>query len=983
MVKKAILISAVAVLLLTLSAGAQNNPPVVEPLSNTTIAEGEIISWTITATDADPDDTIWLSIVPPADDPVYKGYVVFADNGGGDGQFQFTPGYDLVPDDQQTIFPVNFLATDGIDTGTALATITVIDFNPPPELDSIGNHRIAEGVEFNLPVSATDPDGAIPVLTAAPLPANANFVDSGNGNGLFTFTPDETQYGDSAQDYSITFTASDGENTDAEIVRITVVGPNIPPILNSIGSRSMTEGDTLSVTVSASDPNETAFLIYTSERPENAFFTPAGDGTALFEFFPDFLQAGDYTITFYADDGEYIDSEVVDITVTEAGNQTPIFEPIADIRMNEGDSLSLPIIARDPEEKQVTITMLDTIPNSSFTQVASGVGTFTYTPDLTDGGTYEVGFNAADDSTSADITVLIEVTEVDFPPEMTIDPAGSQTMYEGRVLHLDLSASDVEQGALNFGIFPPADSAVFKGNAVFVSRGNSTGYFEFKPDYNQVRQFNDTTYVITFMTWDSVETVSKEVSLTVYNVRPDAKDPGVADTLTLGNGVWDELLGTVALTARIWNDSIITAALTGFRWQEPWLRCDSVRLGARLDSADFKYGFINNDSLVFLVGFYYYLPRVLPPGEGEYFTAYFSYDTASVSIDSVPSVRLDTAKVGSSGDFFFDREPRYPPTKESPEEILELLRSSPLTYKPLVKLGEIRSASDSVTMRIFDIDAATILGKGSFLYMYNAEDTPVQYEIRLGLENRNRLGGISLGFRLFSDDGASWSFGDSLFTFAPVSRMNPDTAVWRGSGGLQATLASLDGVLADSILFNGSAGGDPDAGLAIGLAEHMIVIPFTVGGVSGSEVKTICFDTATIGASGVWEYTDMLGNPVTPKFSGGICFPVAASMISTGAEGPTAAVPGTYSLSQNYPNPFNPSTTIRFRLPRSEKVTITVYNILGQVVAILADRYFTAGEHSVIWDGRDNEGHSAATGIYLYHFVSEGMIATRKMILLK
>jgi hypothetical protein len=95
------------------------------------------------------------------------------------------------------------------------------------------------------------------------------------------------------------------------------------------------------------------------------------------------------------------------------------------------------------------------------------------------------------------------------------------------------------------------------------------------------------------------------------------------------------------------------------------------------------------------------------------------------------------------------------------------------------------------------------------------------------------------------------------------------------------------------------------------------------------------------------------------------------------------AIPNQAELEQNFPNPFNPQTTIRFSLTRRAYVNIAVYNILGQRVTTLADREYEAGEHQVIWDGRDASGRQAASGIYLYQIKSEQLTKSRKMILLR
>jgi hypothetical protein len=76
-----------------------------------------------------------------------------------------------------------------------------------------------------------------------------------------------------------------------------------------------------------------------------------------------------------------------------------------------------------------------------------------------------------------------------------------------------------------------------------------------------------------------------------------------------------------------------------------------------------------------------------------------------------------------------------------------------------------------------------------------------------------------------------------------------------------------------------------------------------------------------------------------------------------------------YELSQNYPNPFNPSTKISFALPVSGKVKLEIYDLLGNTVRTLVSKEMNAGRHEVLWDGRNQNGHTVAVGIYLYRIV--------------
>lgn len=89
------------------------------------------------------------------------------------------------------------------------------------------------------------------------------------------------------------------------------------------------------------------------------------------------------------------------------------------------------------------------------------------------------------------------------------------------------------------------------------------------------------------------------------------------------------------------------------------------------------------------------------------------------------------------------------------------------------------------------------------------------------------------------------------------------------------------------------------------------------------------------------------------------------------------------SLQGNYPNPFNPETTISFNIPRSGLVTLDIYNIKGQKVKSLVSGYQDAGQHNVVWNGKDDNEKSVASGLYLYKMRNGTYSSTKKMILMK
>ena len=93
--------------------------------------------------------------------------------------------------------------------------------------------------------------------------------------------------------------------------------------------------------------------------------------------------------------------------------------------------------------------------------------------------------------------------------------------------------------------------------------------------------------------------------------------------------------------------------------------------------------------------------------------------------------------------------------------------------------------------------------------------------------------------------------------------------------------------------------------------------------------------------------------------------------------------PYSFHLDQNYPNPFNPDTRIRYELPQSSQVILKIYNILGQEVRKLVDRFQIAGAYSVVWDGKNEAGQQLSSGAYIYTLQSGNERRWRKMLLLK
>jgi len=94
-------------------------------------------------------------------------------------------------------------------------------------------------------------------------------------------------------------------------------------------------------------------------------------------------------------------------------------------------------------------------------------------------------------------------------------------------------------------------------------------------------------------------------------------------------------------------------------------------------------------------------------------------------------------------------------------------------------------------------------------------------------------------------------------------------------------------------------------------------------------------------------------------------------------------IPTKFALKPNYPNPFNPETTIEFALPKTSKVTLTIYNLMGQMVQELVQSEYPAGYQRVVWNGQDSRGNAVGSGVYIYTLKAGNFSQTRKMILMR
>ncbi len=464
-----------------------NLAPILAAIGAKSVNENVNLNFGVSASDADATTpTLTTSALPSG--------ASFIDNANGTGTFNWTPTFA-----QAGGYSVTFYASDGIATDSEVVAITVNNVNQDPILAAIGAQSISENTNLNFGVSANDPDGNSPVLTTSALPTGATFIDNANGTGTFNWTPGFTQAGG----YSVTFYASDGTVTDSEVVAITVSNTNQLPVLAAIGGKAINEGVNLAFTITAADADGVIPTLTSTAVPTGATFIDNGDGTGTFNWTPDFTQSGGYSVTFYASDGVATDSEVVAISVLDAGNQAPILAAIGNQTVSENVALNFAVSAADPELTPLTLTTSTLPANAGFVDNGDGTGSFAFNPDFTQAGVYTVTFIATDAGLAADSeTITITVTDLNRNPVLAA--IGAQSTTENTLLTFSTSASDPD------GTTPTLTTSTLPAGAVYTDNGNGTGSFSWTPNFTQAG-----FHTVRFYASDGITADSEDVVITV------------------------------------------------------------------------------------------------------------------------------------------------------------------------------------------------------------------------------------------------------------------------------------------------------------------------------------------------------------------------------------------------------------------------------------------------------------------------------------
>ena len=393
------------------------------------------------------------------------------------------------------------------------ADITLGETNQSPVLGAIGNRTVDEGTALTFTINATDADVPANTLTfsASGLPTGATFDPT---TRTFSWTPTESQGSNTFT--GIIFTVDDGQGgTDSETISITVNEVNQAPVLGTIGNKTVTVGQPLTFTVTATDADVPANSLTFSATtlPPGASFDAT---TGLFSWTPG--QVGETNLIFTVQDNgtpSLSDSEAVNITVRAQPNQAPVAN--TDTYSTSEDTVlvitSPGLLGNDTDANNDALTAIPvTGPTHGIISLDTD-GRLTYTPDLNFNGADSFTYKANDGTADSNVaTVNVTVTAVNDAPVVLTDSYSTSEDEALVITGPGVLTNDVDVDG------NPLAAVLVSGPAHGTLTLNASGGFTYTPTAN----FNGTdsfTYKANDGTVDSnVATVN--VTVTLLNDAP-------------------------------------------------------------------------------------------------------------------------------------------------------------------------------------------------------------------------------------------------------------------------------------------------------------------------------------------------------------------------------------------------------------------------------------------------------------------------------
>ncbi len=668
---------------------------------------------------------------------------------------------------------------------------------------------------------------------------------------------------------------------------------------------------------------------------DSLFFPPGGELL--------FVEAGSSGLIY----PEFTAGKVV---VTSSPNQSPAIASNPSQYIFEGDSLNLAITAADPDDDPIVLVCTEKPLGAVFVDNGDGTAALRWQtdyigPNSSDGSPLSIRLWASDGDLSAEAEVLVNVINRNRKP--VIEAAETVEAESGEELNLPVSAYDPDFEPVEWEVLNLPSGAVFDYNNPGLLNWSTalidTGNYELVFIASDPQGYSDTAEVVIHLTPTAI------YSLTLDTLRAF---PGntVECHLTLDNKAE---VGSFNLLFQ-YDPSVLTA-----------LNVTTLNTRAQ----DFEYFNVTLDDnqapgLIRAVGIADNggSTEDLAIGDGPILTSLFRISSnINYSGMNVP-VRFRFI------DALFE-------DNTLTDALGNRIEQAEISYYDgwvnVLSLGEVRIGDINLNRIAYEI--------GDAIYLTNHFINPVLYPL-----NPLQYANSDVNF-----DGVGGTIGD-LVTLINIIVNGISGGKLSGEEGLVAgvyTEASASGsrIICRSdfevggVLLTLDVGEDFSLEQMENLSDDMTID----ARLDGSRLRVLIYslDGASLEAGeislfGIGGYGD--ATIISASISD-----AQGQMAEVNLGRNAGSLPQGFTLYQNYPNPFNPDTRIDFDLPQSSKTALAVFNVLGRKVRTLIDGQLPAGSHTVVWDGRQDDGNPVASGIYLYRLETQTGTLTRKMMLLK
>jgi PKD repeat protein len=445
-----------------------NRPPLIAEIPPQVTDENKKIEFKVSGSDPDQEDNgtwkLTTSQLPEG-----------AQFDAQTATFSWTPTYE-----QAGTYTITFTNTDAAGlTATRDVQITVNHVNRTPVLNPIPPETVAENTLLNVVIPAgEDPDKEDAqkiVYEAQNLPEGASFDPV---TRTLTWTPTYEQSGT----YEIPVTISDGEFTVTQSLQVTVTHVNRAPVLEPIADQTIDENQTFTYNVQASDPDKEddgKIQVTASNLPQGMTFDA---GSRVLAWTPTYEQSGNYPgiQVSVKDPAGLGEDKSFSITVNNVNRPPEITSPAAQ-KGTENAPVSISIQATDPDQEDQGKLKFSATDLPSGASLDPATGSFSWTPNYTQAGSYTVKIAVTDaGGLQAETNLSIEISDLNRAP--VLQNVGSKSVNEGEKLTFTLTATDEDtDNQLSYSIENLPDGATLD---------QRSGTFSWTPAFDQAGSYN-------------------------------------------------------------------------------------------------------------------------------------------------------------------------------------------------------------------------------------------------------------------------------------------------------------------------------------------------------------------------------------------------------------------------------------------------------------------------------------------------------------